>query len=235
MPELIEDAWGARWGACRLRDASGDPDVRPRREDSQVTDRSSRLVQAVHWCALSVAWAAAAGAAALIAGLVAGSVALIGFGADSIVDGSASAVLVWRFSAERSEAGHVDVVERRAARLVAAVLVLIGAYLIVAAVFALANHWHPEGTVIGATLTAASVLMLPVLARAKLRLAEQLYSPALHGDGVLSLAGAVLAAATLISLLVNSAFGWWWADAVVALLIAGTLLREGWLISRTTT
>lgn len=73
--------------------------------------------------------------------------------------------------------------------------------------------------------------MLPVLARAKLRLAGRLGSSALRGDGVLSLAGAALAAATLVSLLVQSAFGWWWADAVAALLIAGTLLREGSLIS----
>jgi divalent metal cation (Fe/Co/Zn/Cd) transporter len=102
----------------------------------------------------------------------------------------------------------------------------------VAAVFALANQSHPESTAVGAALTAASVLVLPVLARAKLRLANELGSSALRGDGVLSLAGAVLAAATLISLLVDSAFGWWWADAVAALLIAATLLREGRLISQ---
>ncbi len=111
-----------------------------------------------------------------------------------------------------------------------AILVLIGLYLATAAIFALANHPHPDSTVLGAALTAASVLLLPVLARAKLRLAKQLGSSALHGDGVLSLAGAVLAAATLISLLVDSAFGWWWADAVAALLISGTLVREDWLI-----
>jgi divalent metal cation (Fe/Co/Zn/Cd) transporter len=196
-----------------------------------VIERSSQLSRAVWWCELSVAWAAVAGAAALIAGLVAGSVALVGFGADSIVDGSASAVLVWRFIAERSGASHADVVERRAARLVGGILVLIGVYLAVAAILALANHSHPQRTVVGVTLTAASVLVLPVLARAKLRLAEQLGSSALHGDGVLSLAGAVLAAATLLSLLVDSAFSWWWADAVAALLIAGILVGEGWRIS----
>jgi divalent metal cation (Fe/Co/Zn/Cd) transporter len=179
-----------------------------------------------------VGWAAIAGATSLIAGLVAGSIALIGFGADSLVDGAASAVLIWRFSAERSGANRADVVERRAARLVGAILILIALYLTVAAVLALANRSSPEGTVVGVALTAASVLVLPVLARAKLRLAEPLASSALHGDGVLSLAGAGLAAATLLSLLVDSAFGWWWADAVAALLIAGTLLREGWLISR---
>ena len=100
--------------------------------------RSEPLAQAVWWCAVSVAWAVLAGAAALIAGLVVGSVALIGFGADSIVDGSASAVLVWRFSAESSGASHADSVERRAARLVGGILVLIGVYLTVAAAVALA-------------------------------------------------------------------------------------------------
>jgi divalent metal cation (Fe/Co/Zn/Cd) transporter len=195
-----------------------------------VTERSSQLTRVVWWCALSVAWAVAAGATAFIAGLAVGSVALIGFGADSIVDGSASAVLVWRFSTERSGASHADVVERRAAHLVGAILVLIGLYLAVAAVLALANHSHPESTVVGVALTAASVPVLPVLGRAKLRLAKQLESSALHGDAILSLAGAVLGAATLISLLVDSAFGWWWADAVAALLIAGALLRESWLI-----
>jgi len=196
-----------------------------------VTERSNQLTRAVSWCGLSVAWAAVAGATALIAGVVAGSVALIGFGADSIVDGSASTVLVWRFSAECSGASHADDVERRAARLVGGILVLIGVYLAVAAIFALANHSHPEHTAVGVGLTAASVLVLPVLARAKLRLAKQLGSSALHGDGVPSLAGAALAAATLTSLLAQSAFGWWWADAVAALLIAGTLLREGSRIS----
>lgn len=193
--------------------------------------RYDQLVRAVWWCAWSVAWAGIVGATALIAGVVAGSVALIGFGADSIVDGSASAVLVRRFSAERKGASNADTVERRAARVVGGILVLIGVYLTVAAVVALANHFQPEHTAVGVALTAASVLVLPVLARAKLRLAEQLGSSALRGDGVLSLAGAALAAATLVSLLVESAFGWWWADAVAALLIAGTLLREGSLIS----
>jgi divalent metal cation (Fe/Co/Zn/Cd) transporter len=197
-----------------------------------VTERSSHVAQAVWWCGLSVGWAAIAGATSLIAGLVAGSIALIGFGADSLVDGSASAVLVWRFSAEISDASQAERVERQAARAVGVILMLIGLYLTVAAVLALANRSSPETSVVGVALSAASVLVLPILAQAKLRLAQPLASSALHGDGVLSLAGAGLAAATLLSLLVNSAFGWWWADAVAALLIAATLLRESWLITR---
>lgn len=122
-------------------------------------------------------------------------------------------------------------IERRAARVVGGILVLIGLYLAVAAVVALTNHSHPQRTVVGIALTAASLLVLPVLARAKLRLAGQLGSSALRGDGVLSLAGAALAGATLAGLLAESAFGWWWADALAALVIAGTLLREGSVIS----
>lgn len=193
--------------------------------------RYNQLGRAVCWCALSVAWAVVAGAMAVVAGVLLGSVALLGFGADSIVDGSASAVLVWRFNAEREGASNAASVERRAARVVGGILVLIGLYLAVAAVVALASHSHPQRTVVGIALTAASLLVLPVLARAKLRLARQLGSSALRGDGVLSLAGAALAGATLAGLLAESAFGWWWADALAALVIAGTLLREGSVIS----
>lgn len=189
--------------------------------------RYDQLGRAVWWCVLSVGWAVVAGAMAVVAGVLVGSIALLGFGADLIVDGSASAVLVWRFNAEREGASNAASVERRAARVVGGILVLIGLYLAVAAVVALANHSHPQRTVVGIALTAASLLVLPVLARAKLRLAGQLGSSALRGDGVLSLAGAALAGATLAGLLAESAFGWWWADALAALVIAGTLLREG--------
>lgn len=211
--------------------AMGLPLCGGRREDALVVARYDQLGRAVWWCALSVAWAVVAGAMAVVAGVLVGSVALLGFGADSIVDGSASAVLVWRFNAEREGAGNAAMVERRAARVVGGILVLIGLYLAVAAVVALTNHSHPQRTVVGIALTAASLLVLPVLARAKLRLAGQLGSSALRGDGVLSLAGAALAGATLAGLLAESAFGWWWADALAALVIAGTLLREGSVIS----
>jgi divalent metal cation (Fe/Co/Zn/Cd) transporter len=80
---------------------------------------------------------------------------------------------------------------------------------------------------VGIILTAASILVLPVLARGKLRLAAPLQSPGLRGDGVLSLAGAVLAAATLLSLALDAALDWWWADALAAVLIAAMLLTEG--------
>ncbi|MDQ2940320.1 MAG: cation transporter, partial [Actinomycetota bacterium] len=149
------------------------------------------------------------------------------FGANSILDGGASAVLVWRFRHERLSTAEVDAVERRAALVVGTAMSGVALYLIISAISALATHSVPDRSVVGIVLTAASVCVFPVLARAKLRLAAALQSRALRGDGVLSLAGAVLAGATLTSLVLDAAFDWWWADAVAALLISAMLLAEG--------
>jgi divalent metal cation (Fe/Co/Zn/Cd) transporter len=195
-----------------------------------MADRDQHVSLAIRWCGISVTWAAIVGATAVIAGLVAGAVALVGFGADSITDGAASAVLVWRFRRERSGRSDLEVIEGRAARAVGAILIAIGLYVGVSALAALANHSAPERTTVGIALSAASILVLPVLARAKLRLAGTLASSALRGDAILSLAGAALAALTLLSLALNAGLGWWWSDAAAALLIASFLLREGWRI-----
>jgi divalent metal cation (Fe/Co/Zn/Cd) transporter len=189
--------------------------------------RHRLLHSATRWSALSLAWASLVGISALIAGLAVSSIALIGFGANSMLDGSASAVLVWRFRHEHIHSGDATVLERRAALAVGAAMIGVALYLTVSAVSALTGHSEPESSVVGIVLTGASVFVFPVLARAKLRLASPLGSPALRGDGVLSLAGAVLAAATLTSLVLDAAFDWWWSDAAAGLLIAAMLIAEG--------
>jgi divalent metal cation (Fe/Co/Zn/Cd) transporter len=193
----------------------------------QTSERRLLLSAAIYWSAISLAWASLVGLTSVIAGLAASSVALVGFGANSILDGSASAVLVVRFRHEHLGKGDADPVERRAGYAVGAAMIGVALYLAVSAIAALASHSEPETSTIGIAITTASVLVFPVLARAKLQLAGPLGSTALRGDGVLSLAGAILAAATLASLALDSAFGWWWADAVAALLIASILLAEG--------
>ncbi len=170
--------------------------------------REAQVSRAIRWCGASVAWAAMVGVIAVVAGFAAGAIALVGFGADSITDGLASAVLVWRFGNERAGRHNVERIERRAARVVGAILIAIGLYVSVSAIAALANPSTPVHSTVGLALTAASVLVLPVLARAKLRLAGALQSSALRNDGVLSLAGAALAAVTLTSLALNSELGW---------------------------
>jgi divalent metal cation (Fe/Co/Zn/Cd) transporter len=190
-------------------------------------DRHRLLLAATRWSVLSLIWASLIGASSVVAGLTVSSVALVSFGANSILDGSASAVLVWRFRHERLSTAEVDAVERSAALVVGTAMSAVALYLIVSAISALASHSVPDRSVVGIVLTGASVCVFPVLARAKLRLAAPLQSRALRGDGVLSLAGAVLAAATLTSLVLDAAFDWWWADAVGALLISAMLLVEG--------
>jgi len=193
-----------------------------------MSERHEFVSEAIRWCTLSVAWAALVGASAVVAGLAAGAVALVGFGADSITDGLASGVLVWRFRRERSDQHEAGLVEYRAAQAVGVILILIGLYVGASAMAALAGHSTPDRSTAGFALSAASILVLPVLARAKLRLSSSLESRALRGDGILSLAGAILAGITLASLALNNTLGWWWSGAVAALLIAAFMLREGW-------
>jgi divalent metal cation (Fe/Co/Zn/Cd) transporter len=191
-----------------------------------VEARRRLTLAAANWCAVSAAWATFAGVSSLVAGIASSSVALVAFGANSVLDAIASGVLVWRFRYELS-GGDAHAVERRAAIAVGAVMTGVGLYLGTRAISALADEHGPESSPFGIALTAAAALVLPVLARAKLRLAAALNSPGLRGDGVLSLAGAVLATATLASLLLDAALDWWWADSMAALLIAGMLLIEG--------
>jgi divalent metal cation (Fe/Co/Zn/Cd) transporter len=143
-----------------------------------------------------------------------------------MLEGTASGVLVWRFRHEHS-GGDAHVVERRAAVAVGVVMTGVALYLAARSISALVDHSGPTTSSVGIALTAASALVLPVLARAKLRLAAPLGSPGLRGDGVLSLAGAVLATATLLSLVLDASLDWWWADSVAALLISTTLVVEG--------
>jgi divalent metal cation (Fe/Co/Zn/Cd) transporter len=182
---------------------------------------------AIGWCSLSVLWSAVVGVSSTVVGLGVSSTALLGFGANAILDGAASAVLIWRFGAARSHDRDAGTVERRAVLAVSVVMIGVALYVAATAIGALTNHSAPESSVIGIVLTAASTLVLPFLARAKLGLAGQLRSTALRGDGILSLAGALLAAATLASLIVRAALGWGWADDVAALVIAVMLIGEG--------
>jgi divalent metal cation (Fe/Co/Zn/Cd) transporter len=189
--------------------------------------RDYQIVAAIRWSALSVAWALLVAFASLAAGFAANSTALVGFGLSSFVDGTASLILVRRFRHERLDLRPSDELERRAANAIGVILILIALYLAVRAVLALAEGSGPEPSPLGVALTTASVLVLPVLARAKLRLAGPLESQALRADGVLSAAGAGLAAAALAGLALNTTLDWWWADSVAALMIATVLLREG--------
>ncbi|MBO0796911.1 MAG: hypothetical protein J2P36_39025, partial [Ktedonobacteraceae bacterium] len=194
----------------------------------ETRTRGRLLQQGLRLEYLSLGWNAIAGTGAVLTGLSTASVALLGFGLDIAIDSLASLILVWRFLQEARGASLSEQAEQRATRNVGITLFIAGLYIAGQAVHALLTHTAPETSIVGVGIAVISVCVLPPLAYGKIRLATQLDSGALRGDGVLTAVGACLAAVTLLGLLVNTTLGWWWADPLAAVLITGVLLREGW-------
>jgi divalent metal cation (Fe/Co/Zn/Cd) transporter len=154
------------------------------------------------------------------------SLALAGFALNALLDSSASLVLVWRFRRERIDPTAAERLERRAQVAICVAIVTVAVYVGFEAVRALASASHADESALGVTLAAVSLLVLPWLGQRKLQVAAALPSPALRGDGVLTLAAFALAAITLAAMLVTSTLGWWWADPLAALIIAVALTVE---------
>jgi divalent metal cation (Fe/Co/Zn/Cd) transporter len=191
------------------------------------SDRFELLRSAIWLSYFTIAWNGVVGALALVVSVIDESPALAGFALNALLDSSASLVLVWRFSRERRDPTGADRLERRAQYGVAFAMLVVALYVGFQASGSLAEGEHPEASAFGAIVSAASLLVLPWLGRAKLQVASGLSSGALRGDAVLTLASAALAATTLAALLVNAGLDWWWADPIVALLIATALAVEG--------
>jgi divalent metal cation (Fe/Co/Zn/Cd) transporter len=156
---------------------------------------------------------------ALGAGLAAGSVSLIGFGLDSVIEVSASLVLLWRLAAERRE-GCTQESDRHATKAIALCFAALAAYVGIDGVHRLAVGDRPDPSVVGIVLTAASLAIMPVLAREKRRLAPALGSRAQEAEASQTQLCAYLSAVVLVGLLANQALDWWWADPLAALGIA---------------
>jgi divalent metal cation (Fe/Co/Zn/Cd) transporter len=192
----------------------------------------TRVLRAAVWIsAASVVWGICVGTAAITIAAASQSTALLALGIESIVDASASAVLVWRFHREGGDQVHGIELEQVGRRVVGAILVVASLYVGGQAVRELLTRSGPTHERIGIAIAGSALVVLPVLAVLKWRLAHQLGSVALRGDAVLSAGGACLAAATLFGLGLSGAFGWWWADPAAALTIACALAVEGVRVS----
>lgn len=174
----------------------------------------------------TIGWNLLEAVVGLAAGFVAGSLALIGFALDSVVEASSGSVLLWRFWAERRGAGAVAV-ERRAIRLVAIAFLALALYVGTRAVLNLMTGARPESSVAGIVLALASLLVMPTLAWRKRIVARSLNSRALEADSTQTMLCVYLSVILLFGLVANSALGWWWADPVAALGIAGLAVKEG--------
>ena len=163
-------------------------------------------------------------AIAIGAGVAASSIALVGFGADSVIESVAGFVLIWRFGGNRSTS---ESAERRAYRLIGVSFWVIAAYVAVEATRQLIAGTHPESSWIGIGLAGVTLATMPPLARAKAKVADALGSAATKAEGRQNMLCANLSAGLLVGLGANALLGWWWADPAAAFLIAGVAVREG--------
>jgi divalent metal cation (Fe/Co/Zn/Cd) transporter len=166
------------------------------------------------------------GLIAIAAGLIAGSVALVGFGFDSVIEVISGATLLWRLYADVDEERR-ERVEQRALRIVGWSFLLLAAYVLFDAGKSLIRREPPDESIVGIALAAASLVVMPLLVRAKRRVAAAIGSRALDADATQTAICTWLSAILLAGLLLNALAGWWWADPVAALVMIPIIVREG--------
>jgi divalent metal cation (Fe/Co/Zn/Cd) transporter len=181
-----------------------------------------RRVKLLSW--LSLAWMTAEGAIGVTAGILANSIALIGYGLDSTIEGIASIVIIWRFTGHRLHSNHA---ETRAQKVVALSFFLLAPYIIVGALDRLLTNQKPQPSWVGIGLALISITLMPLFGRAKKRLGNQLQSAATAGEGTQNILCAYLSLAILVGLGDNALFGLWWADPTVALIVALVAIQAG--------
>jgi divalent metal cation (Fe/Co/Zn/Cd) transporter len=185
-------------------------------------ERAARWAVLLSWA--SLVYMAIEGGVGVWQGVAAGSVALVGWGLASFIEGLASVVVVWRFTGDRRLS---DTAEHRAARLVALQFFILAPYVAVESTRTLIDGGHAEVTAIGMALTATSVVLMPALGKAKHKLADRLGSGATAGEGTQNVLCGIQAAAVLVGLAANAAVGAWWLDPVIGLFIAFVAVKEG--------
>lgn len=177
---------------------------------------------------ITIAWMVVEAVVAIGAGVLARSLLLTAFGIDSVIELVSGGILLWRLLVEASGRSieRVEQAESRAAWVTGIGLTLLCVYVVAMAVSGTIFGTRPEASLVGIGLAVVAVLGMPLLARAKRRIASQIGSAALRGDAACSTTCAYMAGTLLVGLLLNAAFGWWWADSVAALALVYWLARE---------
>jgi divalent metal cation (Fe/Co/Zn/Cd) transporter len=198
--------------------------------NQQDIARESLLRRGLRLEVFTVGWNVIEAIVAIGAGYLAGSVALIGFGLDSVIESISGVALYHRLSGElrASDARGNAARERRALYFVGASFFLIAAYVLYEAVSTLWNREAPEHSPVGIALAAASLIVMPLLGSSKLRVAKALGSPALAADAMETFVCSYLSLALLLGLGLNAWLGWWWADPVAGLAMLPLIAHEGY-------
>jgi cation diffusion facilitator family transporter len=198
--------------------------------DAPLARSSDPIARRWAWwlTAATIAWNTLEAVVAIGGGIVAGSIALIGFGLDSVVEVSSALVIAWRLSSQGSDRLSNERAERRAVRLIALSFFGIAAYVCVDAVRALLGvRDEPQPSTLGLAITALSLVVMPSLAFAKRRVAKRMGSVALRADAAETMLCTYLSAVVLLGLAANALFGWWWMDPIAGLVVAALAVREG--------
>jgi len=191
-----------------------------------TTDRPVDVDRLKRWALLlayaTIAWNVLEAIAAIAAGAAANSVGLVSFGLDSTIEVASALVVVWQF-----RGGHDEQRERVALRAIAISFFALATYAAIQAVVDLVTRSEPESSIPGIVIAALSLVVMPVLSWAKRRVGRQLGSKTVVADSAQTLLCTYLSAALLVGLVLNAAFGWWWADPLVALVVTVLALTEG--------
>jgi divalent metal cation (Fe/Co/Zn/Cd) transporter len=173
----------------------------------------------------TIVWNVLEGVISVAAGVLAGSIALVGFGFDSFIESASGGALLWRLHLDRPE--RREQAEKFALKLVGISFLLLAAYVTFDAGKSLIKREAPEATYLGIGIAALSLVVMPLLARAKRRIAKDIHSHAMEADARQTDICTYLSAILLVGLLLNALFGWWWADPVAALVMIPIITKEG--------
>jgi divalent metal cation (Fe/Co/Zn/Cd) transporter len=197
--------------------------------DAALALRIRLLRHALRLEALTISWNVLEAAIAIIAGAIAGSIALVGFGLDSVIETIAAATLYWRLRSELtgSDGPSLEQRERRALQVVGVTFLALAAYILYEAGGTLWFRETPEPSRVGIALAGLSLVVMPMLAFAKLRTGRRLQSRALIADSKETFVCSYLSFALLLGLGANAMYGAWWADPVAALLMLPWVVKEG--------
>jgi divalent metal cation (Fe/Co/Zn/Cd) transporter len=185
-----------------------------------VAERGKRLEY------FTIAWNSLEGLVALIAGALAGSISLVGFGIDSFIEVTSGATLLWRMTVDVEEQTR-ERNEKFSLRIVGTCFLALSAYIAYESVADLISTKAPEHSIPGIILACVSLVVMPILSRAKKRVGKELSSAAMNADAKQTDFCMYLSAILLAGLLLNAALGWWWADPAAALIMVPIVAKEG--------
>jgi divalent metal cation (Fe/Co/Zn/Cd) transporter len=192
----------------------------------QIGDRASLVRRGRRLEYFTIGYNSLEGLIAVAAGLIAGSIALVGFGFDSLIEVTSGAVLLWRLHADVDE-DQRERIEAISVRIVGICFVVLAIYVTYDSVKSLIRREAPEESLVGIILAATSLIVMPLLVRAKRKVARGINSGALMADSKQTELCTYLSAILLGGLLLNALLGWWWADPVAALIMVPIIVKEG--------